>query len=151
MQAATQARRISEINITPLIDIVLVLLIVFIVMVPMADRAHYAIIPHESREVPKQAPPPEVMLDSMGRCSFEGRVWAKQDLLAAIREQVGYQPIDQRRVTLKADGSLSMQRVAETIDLLKAAGDQAEQENRLTPSLAKAEFKPLKVVLLPLK
>lgn len=151
MQAASQARRISEINITPLIDIVLVLLIVFIVMVPMADRAHCAIIPHLGRGIPKPASPPEVLLDSMGRCSFEGRVMASRDLAAAIREKVKLQPIDQRRAMLKVDENLSMQRVTEVIDLLKAAGDQAERENRQEPGLAKAKFEPLKVVLRPNK
>jgi len=148
MQAASPARRIAEINITPLIDIVLVLLIVFIVMVPMADRAYAAVIPHVSGEVPKATEPPAVLLDSNGRCSFEGRALAPGELIAAIQEKVKHQPIDHRRATLRIDGSLPMQRAIEVMDLLKVAGDQAERENRLEPGLAKAKFEPLKVATL---
>ncbi len=61
------------------------------------------------------------------------------------------QPIDRRRVLLRVAGSLPMQRVTEVMDLLKVAADQAEQENRREPSLAKSEFKPLKVVMLSTK
>lgn len=148
MQAASQARRIAEINVTPLIDIVMVLLIVFIVMVPMTGRMYTAVIPHVSGEMPKDTPPPVVLLDSKGQRTFEGRVLSPDNLIAAIQDKVKLQPINLRRVTLKVDGSLSMQRVIEAMDLLKVAGDQAEQENRQDPRLAKQKFKVLKVAML---
>ncbi len=148
MQAVSPTRRIAEINITPLIDIVLVLLIVFIVMVPMADRAHNAVLPTITGLAKIDEPPPTVVLDSDGRCILDGRVVAADELMTGIRDHVKLQPIDQRRVILKVSENLPMQRVTEVMDMLKVAADAAEQEMRKEPTYAKAKFEPMKLAVL---
>lgn len=147
MQAASGVRRISEINITPLIDIVLVLLIVFIVLVPMAARAHQAILPSAGVPAITDLPPPTVKLNADGQCSMDGRVVTRDELIAAVRERVKIQPVDVRRVILRVDGGLPMQRVTEVMDDLKLAANLAEQENRLDPTFAGLKFKPLKIAM----
>ena len=58
-------RPVSEINVTPLVDVVLVLLIIFMVMTPLAEKQMYMRVPeHEPEQVvpPDQVPPDQTVL-----------------------------------------------------------------------------------------
>ncbi len=62
----------SEINVTPLVDIVLVLLIVFITLVPALPRALAAVLPRPGP--PGTAPAPlRLVLSADGAVGVEGR------------------------------------------------------------------------------
>jgi biopolymer transport protein TolR len=50
-------KAVSDINVTPLVDIVLVLLIVFMVMTPLAEKQMYLRVPETSTDVPVEQSP----------------------------------------------------------------------------------------------
>jgi len=52
---------VTDINVTPLIDVVLVLLIIFMVLTPLAEKQKYLRVPEseDAQVVPPEAVPPE--------------------------------------------------------------------------------------------
>jgi biopolymer transport protein TolR len=114
----------SEINMTPMIDVLLVLLIIFMVIVPAMPRGEAAQAPKPSR--PGASTPDAVVLEvfkgSDGQTGFKINQHAvtRQDLqsrLAAI-----YANRAPRVLFVKGDDEVSFNQVAEAIDIGHAAG-----------------------------
>ena len=108
----------SEINITPLIDIVLVLLIVFIALLPAWVRGYTPRIPVLA---PGPAPldpvqgPPVLALGTEGRLKLDGEPVEAAALEPALRAALSRRALEDRRLIVKADGDLPFQ---QPVDLL---------------------------------
>lgn len=128
MQVVSQARRVAEINVTPLIDIVLVLLIVFIVMVPMAGRQQPVVVPSilPGKSAPRSFPIITIARD--GSCALEGEPVTLEQLTSKLVPEVLRQPSLSRRVQLKVDGLVPVYRTTEILDAIRLAGNRARQE-----------------------
>lgn len=110
----------SDINVTPLVDVTLVLLIIFMVITPMMSRGKEVKLPkteyHYSRKDKMQ---PVVGIDANGILWFEkikvGEISATT--LAQLQDQIkrGWEKVkdveSQGRVYLKADGTLPYNKV----------------------------------------
>ncbi|MDE3246065.1 MAG: biopolymer transporter ExbD [Acidobacteriota bacterium] len=128
MQAASQVRRVAEINVTPLIDIVLVLLIVFIVMVPMTARHHPVAVPAVVPGASGQPACPVITVSADGSCTLAGAPVTLEELAARLVPEVLRQSRLARRVQLKVDGAVPVHRTTEVLDAIRLAGDQARRE-----------------------
>ena len=132
----------SEINVTPLVDVVLVLLIIFMVVVPLAMQGYDVDVPRTSAEaVTPQEDEPQVILSVLpATCALltplageglpgECRVGlADQEIPVAelprrVKEVMGGQPKDQRILFLAADDSLNYEGVLRIVDLAKSGVD----------------------------
>jgi biopolymer transport protein ExbD len=102
----------AEINVTPMIDVLLVLLIIFMVIVPTLPKGETAQTPKSHKGA--AADPAELTF------SINHQFVARKDLpgrLASI-----YANRAQRVLFLKGDDELSFAQVAEVIDITHAAG-----------------------------
>lgn len=127
MSAGASSGTSSEINVTPLIDVLLVLLIIFMVLVPIEPRGLSSALPQDkSVEVTSQ--PPVVELIAGPRVD---EVSYRVNYRAVPREAVGptlsaifaMQP--ENTVLLQADRKLSYGPVAQAASEAKRAGASA--------------------------
>lgn len=126
MQATSLPRLQSAINITPLIDIVLVLLIVFIVMLPILGRHHPVVIPATDGSGVSNIP--LIALAEGGSCTLQGEPIALDELARRLLASALLQPPEARRVQLKVEGAVPMARVTEILDTIRVAGEEARRQ-----------------------
>ncbi len=127
---------VSEINVTPLIDVLLVLLIIFMVIVPVTPKGLNTLIPqppkNKSEDQPndrtivvqvisngKGEPAYKINEDSFSKSQIEPKL---AEIFATRQEKVMF---------VKGDADLDFSKVAEVIDM----GHQADVDNigLLTP------------------
>ncbi len=117
----------ADINITPLIDIVLVLLIVFIVMVPVLARKHDAALPRDGKGAAPGTPLVLTVLKG-GGLQLQQEPLEAEALVARLAEALRRQPADGRKVFVKVDGDQPFQRTVDALDLVRQASDKVKRE-----------------------
>jgi biopolymer transport protein TolR len=114
----------AEINVTPLVDVMLVLLIIFMITAPLLVAGVPIDLP-ESRAgaLDQQAEPVQVAIDGDGRITIDEVAVADAALprrLAAIAAEPA--PPEGRRIYLRADKGLDYGRVMRVMGELNRAG-----------------------------
>jgi biopolymer transport protein ExbD len=137
----------SEINVTPLVDVVLVLLIIFMVVVPLLMQGYDVDIPQTSTEVvPSQIEELQVVLSIVPtacrildtpagdglpadcRVTLADSEIPVAELPARVGELMGSRPADRRVLFLVADDRLNYEGVLRIVDLAKAGVDDLSIE-----------------------
>ena len=110
----------GEINVTPLVDVVLVLLLVFMITAPMMNRGIDVTLPTANLPKPKPEDRITVTIDANGRISLG----EKQVVLPLLLDQLQtmMQSRENKVVSLEADTSLRYGKVIEVVDSMKQAG-----------------------------
>jgi len=119
MQTAAPEIR-SEINVTPLVDVVLVLLIIFMVVTPMMVN-HDVKLP-ETNNPGKQPPENQklIYLTESGDLFFEETPMIAENLVTRLQKLRSESPDTQ--ILLRADRRLSYAKVSDTLDLISTGG-----------------------------
>lgn len=122
----------SDINVTPLIDIVLVLLIVFIVMVPGLDKATKVVVPQV--QVTTNVPKPDpnnilIQVDQDGTMTLQQDKVDAEGLKAQLPDAVMLQPLNYRKVFLKVDEDVKFQAMVDVLDAIRVASDIAKKKS----------------------
>lgn len=117
-----KGRAMSEINITPMVDVMLVLLIIFMVAAPLLTVG----VPVELPKTAAQALPTEqeepltITLTAEGAILIQTTETAESELIGKLRaiaaERSG------SKVFLRADGSIPYERVVQVMGALNAGG-----------------------------
>jgi biopolymer transport protein ExbD len=136
----------SEINITPLVDVVLVLLIIFMVVVPLLMEGYDVDIPRASADNSAQVTESQLILNiESAACPILGPLPGEgipkncqvtladkkipvAELPARVASILGGRPAEQRALFLAVDGRLNYEGVLRIIDLAKSGVEDLKIE-----------------------
>ena len=111
----------SDINMTPLIDVMLVLLVIFMITAPLMTSSLKLDLPKTDAAQPSEAPQfIAVALDREGRYFFGDEAVDADAFAARVADAAKRNP--QTEVQLRADRSVPYGRVAELIGIVQKAG-----------------------------
>ena len=121
LERNTGPQPMSDINMTPLIDVMLVLLVIFMITAPLMTSSLRLDLPKTDAAVPGDSPQfISVALDPQGRLFFGDDPLEADAFKARISEVARSNP--QMEVQLRADKTVPYGRVAELIGMVQAAG-----------------------------
>ena len=114
----------ADINVTPFVDVMLVLLIIFMVTAPMLVTGVPVELP-ESRANALEQPeePIEIAIDQSGATFIDGTLVAPSELPARLEEIAGAQDAAKpRQIMLRGDASISYGQMMRVMGELNRAG-----------------------------
>lgn len=100
----------TDINITPLTDVFLVLLVIMILIAPLIDKSELKIKPPETYNAKKENSRTKTIMidvDAEGRVAIQGKTLANNDeatIQQTLTEIVKHLGVDDMPVTVNADG-----------------------------------------------
>jgi biopolymer transport protein TolR len=120
------APTLSEINVVPMVDVMLVLLIIFMVAAPMLQRGVEVNLPVAGRS--QEIASEQVFVDLPVSYRDDRQVFVdlepiRVDFLAERMRQLMLNRTD-KRIYLRGDGQINLQELYEVFDRLKEAGIQ---------------------------
>lgn len=113
-------RLLSEINVTPLVDVMLVLLVIFMVTTPMLHRATDVDLPQAQQSEVREEERITLTLTRDGRVYLNSEEIPRAQLPTRLRALAG----GERVVHFRGDRQVAYGLVMEVMDVLKAAGIQ---------------------------
>jgi biopolymer transport protein TolR len=113
---------LSEINITPMVDVMLVLLVVFIITAPLMTNAINVNLPDTETTVQIEEPKKPIVLsiDAQGKIYLDKDEYALEILQQELEGRKAVDP--QLRLNLNADEAVNYGTVAKVMVLIEKAG-----------------------------
>ena len=111
----------SDINITPMVDVMLVLLIIFMVAAPMMTTGVTVDLPQSSASpVPGQDEPLTVSITADGKVYIQKTPVATKDLQGKLKAVLGAKK--ETRIFVRGDRSVDYGRIMQVVGEINAAG-----------------------------
>ncbi len=111
----------NEINMTPLVDVMLVLLIIFIVTIPVMKHAVNVELPRASNQRQQDKPQTiQLSVDAQGRYFWNEAPVGDEELPARLAAEAAKEP--QPELHLRGDRNVRYERVAQAMAAAQQAG-----------------------------
>ena len=113
----------NEINVTPMIDVLLVLLIIFMMVIPMSRKAIDLQLPDPTPDdTPSGPPPSQIVLEVLPGNTFRINTQpvTKQDLARRLKEI--YDPRPDKIIFVKGDPAVKYSDVISAMDVARGSG-----------------------------
>ncbi|MDW5265538.1 MULTISPECIES: biopolymer transporter ExbD [Acidobacteriaceae] len=127
MSTGTSGGAVSEINVTPLIDVLLVLLIIFMVIVPVTPRGLQTQVPQPPKNKTQDQPNDrtvvlQVLSNGAGAPAYKiNETSFNKSQIESQLEQI-YATRNEKVLFIKGDKDLDFSKIAEVIDFGHQAG-----------------------------
>lgn len=150
MTMGSSGGNMSDINVTPMIDILLVLLIIFMVIVPVTPKGLEAMVPQPPKNPQQQNPSdrtivvqvihrpgavPNYKINETDVYNGVGGVAAQKELQARLTEI--YANRAERIMFVKGDDNLDFHYIAEVVDIARAAN--VDHIGLMTPKIMEGQ------------
>jgi biopolymer transport protein TolR len=113
----------SDINITPLVDVVLVLLIIFMVITPLLQMGYDVKVPQKNTNVENQPPPTDLIIVSL---TPQNKIYLNKEEVNAQTLSLRLTEILKNRanktIFFSGDDASNYGEVIKTMDLCRSAG-----------------------------
>lgn len=114
----------SNINVTPMVDVMLVLLIIFMVITPMLQKGVSVTLAKTDNPMPMADADKEdaliVAVQRDGKIFFDTQLVGPEELTQKVKERVANRP--SKVVYVKADARAKYKAVVEVVDNVRSAG-----------------------------
>jgi len=122
MSAGQSGRLTNEPNVTPVIDVLLVLLIMFMLVVPMSRKAIDLQLPDPTEQQSSATPPPQIVLEVLpgNKFAVNKEPIAKANLAARLKEIYDGRP--EKIIFVKGDPKVKYSDVIYAMDVARGAG-----------------------------
>ena len=113
----------NEINVTPMIDVLLVLLIIFMMVIPMSRKAVDLQLPDPTPDDSNSGPPPsQIVLEVLPGNTFKinSQPVTRAELGKKLKEI--YDPRPDKIIFVKGDPAVKYQDVIEAMDVARGSG-----------------------------
>jgi biopolymer transport protein TolR len=119
-----EERVLADINVTPLVDVMLVLLIIFMIAAPMLHQGIEVALPRaQAKNLPLKVEDPIVLsIDRDGQVYLRSTLVPTEDLVERLKAQISTRPDD--TVFLKGDRDAPYGRIIDVLDILQRGGIQ---------------------------
>jgi biopolymer transport protein TolR len=131
----------NEINVTPLVDVVLVLLIIFMVIMPLLTKELAVKVPETEETEPDQTPPPDQLLvrvERSGEVKLNGEVVSLEELETRLKGQLGSRAEAHRNVFVSAHDQAPYKLLVDAFATARRAGAASLGMLAEPPSVAEA-------------
>jgi biopolymer transport protein ExbD len=112
---------VSELNITPLLDLAFVLLIIFMITTPLMDNSMDLQLPKSgsAQPPPDQTQVETIAIDRDSQLQLNGRAISLEELEAALTALQAEKP--ETAVVVRSHRELPVQKLVDILDVVKAA------------------------------
>ena len=114
---------ISDLNVTPLIDLAFALLIIFMITTPVIEQYNRIDLPDQrtsDQQPKKQREDKTITIDANGVYQWGGDDVTKARLEALLDEIAEAPPLDRPVVHIRGDKNLPYQKIIDVVDMLKS-------------------------------